>query len=435
MSRKDFFSPATATSVVVANMIGTGVFTSLGFQLVDIQSGFVLLMLWVVGGITACCGALSYAELGATLPRSGGEYNFLGRIYHPAAGFISGWVSSTIGFSAPVALVAITFGTYLSSVFPVLSPKWLAIALILALTLVHASSRHNSGSFQRVFTAIKLLLIILFCLIALIMVKEPTTLSFMPKSGDGALLTSGAFAIALIYVNYAYTGWNAATYLSSELEEPQKSLPKVLGYGTLLVMLLYLALNFTFLRVAPIDALSGQLDIGYIAAQHVLGDVGAAVMGIVLAVLLISTVSAMILSGPRVLHVIGQDYPMFKLLGKTNKNGIPTMAIYCQSILALLFVVYSSFQEIMIFASFTLGLNTLLAVLGLFVLRWQLPNIDRPYKTFGYPITPLIYITLMSWTLIYTAIHKPREALVAVAIIATGLLLYFISLRFQTEQT
>ena len=434
MSRKDFFSPTTATSVVIANMVGTGVFTSLGFQLLDIQSGFVLLMLWVVGGVTACCGALSYAELGATLPRSGGEYNFLGRIYHPAAGFISGWVSSTIGFSAPVALTAITFGTYLASVFPELSPKWLAIALILILTFIHASSRHNSGSFQRIFTAIKLLLIILFCLIALIMVKEPTTLSFMPKSGDGALITSGAFAIALIYVNYAYTGWNAATYLSSELEQPQKSLPKVLGYGTLVVMVLYLALNFTFLRVAPIDALSGQLDIGYIAAQHVLGDIGAAIMGIVLALLLISTVSAMILSGPRVLHVIGQDYPMFKLLGKTNKNGVPTMAIYCQSILALLFVVNSSFQQIMIFASFTLGLNTLLAVLGLFVLRWQLPDIERPYKTFGYPVTPIIYITLMGWTLVYTAINKPVEALFALGIIVTGALLYFISIRFQQDR-
>ena len=434
MSRKDFFSPTTAISVVIANMVGTGVFASLGYQLLDIQSGFVLLMLWVVGGITACCGALSYAELGATLPRSGGEYNFLGRIYHPVAGFVSGWVSSTIGFSAPVALTAITFGTYLSSVFPVLSPKWLAIALILVLTFIHASSRRNSGGFQRVFTAIKLLLIILFCMFALILVKEPTSLSFMPKPGDGALITSGAFAIALIYVNYAYTGWNAATYLSSELEHPQKSLPRVLGYGTLIVMLLYLALNFTFLRVAPIDALSGQLDIGYIAAQHVLGDIGAAIMGIVLAVLLISTVSAMILSGPRVLHVIGQDYPMFKLLGKTNKNGVPTMAIFCQSILALLFVVNSSFQQIMIFASFTLGLNTLLAVIGLFVLRWQLPNIDRPYKTFGYPITPLIYITLMSWTLIYTAIQKPKEALGAVVIIAIGLLLYLISNRFQPNK-
>ncbi len=433
MTRKDFFSPATATSVVVANMIGTGVFTSLGYQLLDIQSGFVLLMLWVVGGITACCGALSYAELGAAMPRSGGEYNFLGKIYHPAAGFISGWVSSTIGFSAPVALAAITFGTYLASVFPALSPMWLAIALIVVLTFIHASSRRNSGGFQRVFTVIKLLLIILFCCLALMLVKEPSSMSFLPKSGDGKLLTSGAFAIALIYVNYAYTGWNAATYLSSELEHPQQSLPKILGYGTLVVMFLYVALNFTFLRVAPVDALSGQLEIGYIAAQHVLGDLGAAIMGIVLALLLVSTVSAMILSGPRVLHVIGEDYPLFKLLGKTNKNDIPAMAICCQSLLALIFVINASFQQIMIFASFTLGLNTLLAVLGLFILRWQSPDIDRPYKTFGYPLTPLIYISLMGWTLIYTAIHKPIEALFAVAIIVSGLLLYFISSRHQTH--
>ena len=123
-SRKEGYSPYAATSVVVANMIGTGVFTSLGFQLTDIRSTFALLLLWVVGGAAAFCGAVSYAELGAAIPRSGGEYTFLSRIYHPVAGFVSGWISATIGFAAPTALAAITFGAYLSSVFPSLSHTW-----------------------------------------------------------------------------------------------------------------------------------------------------------------------------------------------------------------------------------------------------------------------------------------------------------------------
>jgi APA family basic amino acid/polyamine antiporter len=146
------FSARTATAVIMANMIGTGVFTSLGFQLADIRSEFVLLMLWAVGGLTALCGALSYAELGAALPRSGGEYNFLGRIYHPAVGFVSGWISATIGFAAPTALAAITFGIYLASVFPALSPVWLACGLVVVLSVAHATSRRSSGGVQRAFT-------------------------------------------------------------------------------------------------------------------------------------------------------------------------------------------------------------------------------------------------------------------------------------------
>ena len=433
-NNKDFFSPTTGTSVVIANMIGTGVFTILGYQLLEIQSGFVLLMLWVVGGFIALCGALSYAELGATLPRSGGEYNFLGKIYHPAAGFISGWVSSTIGFSAPVALASITFGRYLSSVFPVLSDTLLAIGLIIVLSAVHATSRRNSGNLQQTFTLIKLLLIVLFCLLALTFVKNPTALSFLPAAGDGAIITSGAFAVALIYVNYAYTGWNAATYLSSELENPQQSLPRILGMGTAIVVVMYVMLNFTFLRVAPADAMAGQVELGYIAATYVFGEIGAKVMGIVLALLLISTVSAMVLSGPRVLHVIGEDYPIFKKLGKRNQHGVPATAIYIQSVLAIIFVVTASFEQILVFAGFTMGLNSMLAVVGLFVLRRKSPQLERPYKVFAYPIVPLFYVSLMAWTLVFTFIEKPRVSSMSVVIVLLGYICYLLVTRVQKNQ-
>ena len=209
--------------MVVANMIGTGVFTSLGFQLLGIQSFFVLMMLWLIGGLTALCGALTYAELGANLPRSGGEYNFLSRLYHPSAGFISGWVSATVGFAAPVALAAMTFGAYLSAVFPNLSPRWSAVALVLVLTLLHCRSRQTSSAVQQLFTGLKVLLVILFCAVIFIWGGTPQPVSFAPQSGDSTLLFSGAFAVALIYVNYAYTGWNAATYVTSELDNPQRN--------------------------------------------------------------------------------------------------------------------------------------------------------------------------------------------------------------------
>lgn len=430
------FSARTALAVIIANMIGTGVFTSLGFQLLDIQSGFVLMMLWAVGGLSALCGALCYAELGAALPRSGGEYNFLTEVYHPAAGYISGWVSATIGFAAPTALAAITFGTYLASVFPWLSPNWLACGLVLALTAIHASSRRNSGGFQRAFTMVKVLLIVGFCLLSLILVDEPQAVRFLPQDGDGSLLAGGAFAVALIYVNYAYTGWNAATYLTSELEDPQRSLTRILVIGTLTVMTLYLLLNFTFLFVAPMAAMTGKLEVGYIAAQHVFGPAGAAIMGVVLALLLVSTVSAMVLAGPRVLQVMGQDFTAFRVLARTNRHGIPWVAVVLQSSLAVVFILTASFESILVFAGFTLGLNTFFTVLGVAVLRWRRPELHRPYRTLLFPLPMLVYLGVTGWTLVYILRQRPEEGLLGLGIVAAGAAFYVVTARFgRTRST
>lgn len=413
-----------AASVVVANMIGTGVFTSLGFQLVDIRSTFVLLMLWVVGGVAAFCGALSYAELGSAIPRSGGEYTFLSRIYHPGAGFVSGWISATIGFAAPTALAAITFGAYLSSVLPQLPETGLAVALVMALTGVHATTHRNSSALQSGFTTLKIILIVAFVGAALVLTPEPQTVRLVPTGGDSGALFSGAFAVSLIYVSYAYTGWNAATYLTSELAEPGRELPRILGGGTLLVMLLYVGLNYAFLRAAPMDAMEGEVEVGYIAATHVFGPVGADVMGVTLALLLVSTVSAMIVAGPRVLHVIGEDYHFFRWFAHTNTDGIPTRAIVTQGVLATLFIVTASFEAILVFSGFVLGLNSLVTVAGLFLLRAREPDLDRPYRAWAYPVTPAVYLGLTLWTLTYLAMDRPAEAGVAALVIGAGVLLY-----------
>lgn len=423
------YGPYAATSVVVANMIGTGVFTSLGFQLLDIQSTFPLLLLWVVGGAAAFCGALSYAELGAAIPRSGGEYTFLSRVYHPAVGFVSGVVSATVGFSAPTALAAITFGSYLASVFPSLSATWVGAGLVVAMAAVHVSNHRNSGLLQSGFTTVKVGLILAFCLAAATMVESPQPVSLMPAAGDGPLVFGGAFAISLIYVSYAYTGWNAATYLTGELENPRRTIPRVLGFGTLLVTVLYVALNWSFLRAAPMDEMAGRIEVGYVAASHIFGPAGAAIMAVTLALLLVSTVSAMVLAGPRVLQVIGEDYPLFRRLGRRKANGIPAVAILAQTGLTLVFVLTASFETVLVFTGFILGLNSLLTVAGLFVLRIREPGLERPYRAWGYPVTPLLYLCLTAWILVFIARDRPVEALVAAGSIGAGLGLYRVAGR------
>jgi APA family basic amino acid/polyamine antiporter len=425
----DFKYPrATVTAVVIANMIGTGVFTSLGFQLLEIRSGFLIVLLWALGGLIALCGAMSYAELGAALPRSGGEYNFLSRIFHPAAGFVSGWVSATIGFAAPTALAAMTFAAYaLSSIGAGEQPaleKLLAVLLVLVLTAVHSFRRRQSGGLQAIFTVLKIGTILLFCGAALVFAGAGQPVAFTPAPGDAAMLAGGAFAVSLIYVSYAYSGWNAATYLANELEDPRRDLPLILFTGTEIVTLLYVALNAVFLKVAPMDQLTGQLEVGYVAAVSAFGEESARYTGLVLALLLVSTVSAMTLAGPRVLQVIGEDFPVLRALARVNGDGLPYVAIVLQSTVAVIFILTSGVESVLVFAGFTLALNSFATVLGVFVLRIREPDLRRPYRTFGYPITPLLYLVLMGWTLGYVLYTRPAEGWFGIALIASGAAMY-----------
>ena len=405
-------------------MIGAGVFTSLGFQLLDFSSGFVLLSLWVIGGVTALCGALCYAELGAALPRSGGEYNFLSRIYHPSAGFVAGCISATIGFAAPTALVALAFGAYLQAVFPWLSATWLAIGLILLLTLAHSTTHELSGQTQRWFTSLKILLILIFCIAGWWYAPQLQQPGFAPEPGDFERITSGAFAVALIYVNYAYTGWNAATYITSEIEDPKRSLSRVLMLGTVTVTALYLLLNASFLLLAPMEAMAGREEIGHIVAQHAFGQQGGNIMAIILALLFISTASAMIMAGPRTLQCLGEDFSLFRILARKNQHGVPNVAILAQSIIALLFVLSASFEQILVFAGFLFGISSFLTVLGVFVLRHTQPELERPYTLPLFPLPPLVFLAVTGWTLTYIAIERPTEALWGSAIIGIAVLIY-----------
>ena len=429
------FSRSTALSIIIANMIGTGVFTSLGFQLVNIQSGFPLIMLWVLGGMAALCGAMSYGELGAALPRSGGEYNFLARIYHPGLGFVAGFVSAIVGFAAPVALAAMTFAAYLRAgigdVFPAWVDRPLAAGLVIALTLIHAGRRKAGSGLQISFTSIKVAAIILFCITAYFASNAGNPIGFFPRTGDTSVLTSSAFAVSLIYVSYAYTGWNAATYISGELANPQKDLPRILIIGTLIVTALYVALNAVFLLVAPIDAMVGKIEVGVIAARAAFGSIGGSVAGLTLAVLLISTVSAMTIAGPRVLQIIGEDISLLRALRTTNSDGVPSRAIYFQSGIALLFILTSSFDAILVFSGFTLAAMSFLTVFGLLVMRWREPELVRPFRVSFFPLPPLIYLCVTGWTLLFVLTERPLEALLSIGLM-TGGLLVFVLMRVFT---
>lgn len=428
-------SVTTATAIVIANMVGTGVFTSLGFQVMGIKSIFALLMLWVIGGIMALCGALSYSELGAAIPRSGGEYTYLSKIYHPAVGFLSGWVSAIVGFAAPIALAAMALGGYFCTVFPVIDKVWVGAIVVILITIVHSTNLLVGSRFQNVVTTLKVLLIIIFIGCGLFM-GSPQNISLAPAANSFSEIISMSFATSLIFVSYAYSGWNASAYIASEIENPQKNLPRSIISGTLIVTVLYVMLNFIFLYTVPISGMADAqgnpiIEIGSLSAASIFGATGGNLMSIIISILLISTISSMIFAGPRVTMVIGEDISALKFFAKKNKKGIPVIAIVIQSVIALFFIFTSTFEWVLNYLGFVLTLFASLTVLGLFILRYRNPELPRPFKTWGYPVTPAIFILLNLWILYFIVTSKPSVSVAGGITVAAGLIIYFISKYFS----
>ncbi|MFA4852402.1 MAG: amino acid permease [Bacteroidales bacterium] len=424
----------TATSFVIANMVGTGVFTSLGYQLAGTKTIFSIMLLWVIGGVFALCGSLVYGELGAAMPRSGGEYHYLSKIYHPIIGFVSGFISITIGFAAPVAAACIALGSYTTSVFPELSSLCIALSVLIIITGIHSYDIRIGSGFQNVFTLFKILLIIIFVICGFILIDVHREINLLPSSDSWKDIINPVFAVSLVFVSYAYSGWNASAYIAGEMDKPQKKLPQSLLRGTLIVTVLYFLLNYIFLYTTPVSELIGHKEIGYISANHIFGLTGGKIMGMLISILLISSISSMVFVGPRVNQVMGEDYSLLKFLSKKNKRGIPLIAILFQSLISLILIISASFETIIVYVGFTLNIFTFLTVLGIFVHRYKFKDIERPYKTWGYPVVPIIFLLLMLWIFIGLMIVRPIESLLGFATVLSGLLFYFVCKYYSKKE-
>lgn len=415
-----------ATAIVIADMVGVGVFTSLGFQVKDISSGFSLLVLWLVGGIVALCGAFCYAELAAMFPRSSGEYNFLTRSYHPAVGFLAGWLSATVGFAAPVALAAMAFGEYAKALSPDLPPLALGLGLIWIVSLVHLRGTRHGSTFQVASTLLKLALIVAFIAAGFLM-GTPQPVSFAPTALDPSLIVSAPFAISLVFVMYSYSGWNAATYIIGEMKDPKRSLPRALFVGTGTVLLLYVALNAVFLYTTPMSELSGQVNVALIAGRHIFGEEGGRAVGGLICLGLIPTVSAMMWIGPRVTMAMGEDSSLLRLFARRSSNGTPWVAILVQCAVASVLLFTRSFEAVLDFIQFSLTFCSFLAVLGVIKLRITHPDLPRPYKAWGYPFTPLVFLSVTLFMLYYLVTVRPLQSLAGFLMMLAGLVLYAVA--------
>jgi APA family basic amino acid/polyamine antiporter len=407
-------------------MIGTGVFTSLGFQLVETQNSWSILILWTLGGIIALAGAFSYAELGAYFKRSGGEYHYLSEVFHPIVGYLSGWVSISVGFSAPVALAAMAMGSYLFAAINI-DPRISASAAIMLVTLIHSVNIDYSSRFQNIVTLFKVALIALFIVVGFVFASEPNALNWSMAWKNELLMP--AFAVSLIFVTYSYTGWNAAAYIVDEISDVKRNLPRALIRGTLVVTVLYVLLQIAFLKHAEIEQLSGELEVGQIVAENLFGTTAGNLISMAIALFLVSSISAMIWVGPRVTMVMAEDHRLWNFLRQKNRNGIPVRAIWFQSAISLLMIWTGTFEQVLVYCGFILLLFGAMAVLSTFFLDRKQGGLV--YRNPTHPWFPIIFIAVSVWILVFLIYERPQESLLGLSNLILGLITYWISKKLE----
>jgi len=407
----------TAAGIVIANMIGTGVFTSLGFQLAVVQNTWTILLLWTFGGIMALLGALVYAELGTHFRRTGGDYIFLSETIHPLVGYLYAWVSLVVGFSAPIAIAAMAMNNYLS---PVLGETQLPGLLFLVLIpAVHIFSVSSSAKFQNGMTILKIAFVLAVIGIGLAFGTNSTSsaLNFSDSWKDEILLPG--FAVSLIYVFYAYTGWNSAAYIIEEVDQPKKNLPKALIGATLLVMVIYVLLQLVLLKHASVSQLTGQVQVADIAFGNLFGAQGAVWVSLFIGVQLIATISGYAWVGPRVTYAMAKDYKLWRPLAKVNGQNIPVRAIVLNTGISLVLFVSGSFEQIMLYAGFILQLMSTVTVYSSLKIKKQ-EGFKTPFK----PLPQLIYLGFSIALMGYLLVDRPKESLAGIGILVLGWALY-----------
>ncbi len=406
-------------------MVGTGVFTTTGIILPAVGSPLTVLAIWAVAGVLALCGAAVYAELGGMMPQAGGEYVYLSRAFHPAAGFLAGWIALLVGFAAPTAANAIAFGRYLHTVVPGAPPKLAALLIIAVLTGAHMLSVRFGARLQTAVTAFVVALIVVFVSAAVAFGRGDV--AHLRATVPAAAATVGrpaAVALALITVGYAYFGWNSVSYVAGEVVEPTRTLPRALVAGTGVVTLLYFALNLVFLWAAPPAALSGQIEVAFVAAGALFGPRGAALMSSLVTVAVAGCVSAMLMAGPRIIVAMADDGAFFRALGRRSAAGAPTAAVALQGAIAGLAAVTVELDPILVYVGFTLNLTAGGAVVAAFVLRRRDPGAPRPYRALAWPLSGALFLALVAVMTAFAIRDRPAESAAGLATLAAGGIAY-----------
>jgi len=425
----------TATSIVIANMIGAGIFTTSGLMAGNLPNPTWVLLFWFIGGMIAITGAMCYAELATRMPEDGGEYLYLKRLYHPSLGFLSGWTSFFVGFSAPIAASALGFAEYIipdkgftvSGVIiqdPVWIKKVLALSVIVLFTVVHYMGHKWGSRVQNLLTAVKILIVFGLASLGMILGEgDWSNLQFQSGEAYGGL----AIGTAMMLVMFSYSGWNASSYIAGEMKNPRKSLPLSLLLGTGIVIAVYLSVNLFIFRSLPFREIQGTIAIFEKASIAALGEWIGRMLGILSAVALLASLSAFIMIGPRIYFAMALDKLFFPFAARVHRRfGVPGRSILIQGSIALIFALIGSFEQIIIYVEFALLIFPFFAVAGLFVARKKKIGESIAVRVAGYPVVPAFFLLCSLLIMIIAYINRPLESTAAVITVLIGIPIYYI---------
>jgi len=427
----------STTNIVIANMIGAGIFTTSGILLKNVSEPKIMILLWLIGGIIALCGALSYSILASRFPMAGGEYLYLSRLFHPILGFLSGWVSFFVGFSAPISASAIGFTEYLSRAFPkiidlgilndpleeIVLKKFYSIFVILIFTLIHLRGLSFGAKIQNFLTILKVTLVFLFIGAGFLSGKGDfshfSTIDKFPIN----LSNLKAIGLSLMWIMFAYSGWNASSYIGSEIKNPSKNIPLSLIFGTSAVTTLYFLLNIVYVYAIHPEEMKGVISVGGLAMKNLFGNQFELVSSLLISFALFSSLSAFIILGPRVYYAMSKDGQFFKFVSEIHPVfKVPSRSIILQCIISIIILISGTFEEILTYMSFSLGVFPIIAVAGVFKIRVQEGN----YKIPLFPIPPLFYMISSTLILILGFLERPIPSSVAILTIFAGVPFYFL---------
>lgn len=424
------FGLSTATYVVIASMVGTGILVSPGFMMVSLQNYPVLFGLWALGGMLTLCGALCVAELAAALPRAGGEYVYLREAYGPMPAFLSGWTSFILGFSAPLAVAGYVSAEYLMSPFGLSDNRLLikatATTIIILVTLPNLTGHRQSARTQTLTTLVKLTLFVSLVVLAFLFGRGE--LSRLTEGHPMSRIALEDAATQLFYVMFAYSGWNAASYMAGEIRDPGRTLPRSLLLGTILVTVLYLALNLVFAYAVPLATVdyNNAMQVPALAVENLFGPRAAGVFSVLLGLAFLSSINAFVITGPRIYYAMANDGLFPAAAARVSaKGGVPVVAMIAQSACAILILFLTDFKNLYRYAAVGLSLFALLFIAAVYVLRVKQPDLSRPFRVPGYPVVPAVFMIVILFMTIFAFRQWPGPSRLSLCSILAGIPVFY----------
>ena len=415
------------TLIVIGSVIGSGIFLTPSAIAQQLPSPFLILLVWLVGGLLALTGALTFAELGSMMPRAGGVYVFLTEAYGGLAGFLYGWAYFLVVNSGGLAALSIAFATYFGFFVPLspLETKIVAILGLLILTAVNSFGIRSGGIFADIFTLLKVIGILGVIFVGLLW-GSSASINFTQLVPETSKNIWSAVAVAMVGVLWSYGGWQHATYVAGEAKDQSRGVPFALIIGTFFVFIMYVLTNIAYMLLLPLDAIASSERVAADALQNAVGPIGATLISLAIFISVFGTAGIYTMTAPRIYYAMATDGVFFKKVAEIHpKYKVPVYAILFQTVWAIVLILSGTFYKLITYVAFTDWIFFALAGASVFVFRKHRPEIERPYKTLGYPLTPIFFVGISVWFVLNTLIEAPLQSFAGLGFLALGIPVYY----------